>query len=194
MADSADRQSVHPRPHRRVHILCDQRLLGDTELRADPQSAALPREAGIAHLPRPICRDTGIGVRAGTACHDITARRLFEPAGTLRICPRQHTARSDRPPTAGYFLRRQPHWARDQWLAVDLAPRIHDVPDGTPAGPIATADRASGVPAAGLWYGLSVFRDALSARKVGLVFRIAQRLGLARRLLCCGNGFLQTAP
>src|SRR5205807_2030727 len=70
----------------------------------------------------------------------------------------------------------------------------HDVSDGTRAGPIAAADRASGVPAAGLWDGLSAFRDALSARKMGLVFRIAQRLGLARRLFRCGDGSLQTAP
>src|SRR6202030_725875 len=149
-------------------------------------------EARIAHLPRVVYGNFGVGVRAGTVRHNAAARGLFKPARTLRICRRQHAARSDRSSTARYLLRRQPRWARDQRLAVDLAPRIHDVPHGTRAGPIATADRASGIPAVGLWYGLSAFRDALSARKMGLVFRIAQRLGLARRLLRRGNSSLQT--
>src|SRR5207237_8983842 len=109
-------------------------------------------------------------------------RLLSEPAGALRVRPRQHLARPERARIAGGVVRRESDRARDQRLALDVAPRIPDVPDGPRARSDAAVDRVGRAAADRLRQRVPAVRDALSARKMGLVFSAAQSLGLARRI------------
>ena len=104
--------------------------------------AALSGQAGVAHFPRPVCRRLAVGLCAGAARHHPRSRRLFQPAGALSLCRRQHVARPERARIAGRHVRQQPGRARDQRVDVDLALRVHDVRDGAGAGRAAAAEAA----------------------------------------------------
>jgi len=76
---------------------------------------------------------------------------------------------------------------------VDLASRIHDVCDGPRVGSAAPVDATRGSSADRLRHRLLAFQHARRARKMGLVFPTAQRLGVACRVFRRGNRPLQTA-